>query len=169
MDETDVNAQWQAWCSRVQSGQYIAEEEHAKLAEFLRIHVLPNLPPDDEPQAVAVEPVPEPPPMETDDEPQAVANIPVSNKFQALAESNGLSWDAQFPTTGTATPDAPFPEIVRASPGKTEQFRGTWPATEACLRVSIAAILVVAIFFEASVATKVQFPSRLFLNSKKKV
>ncbi|KAG8181391.1 hypothetical protein JTE90_025937 [Oedothorax gibbosus] len=68
------------------------------------------LTPDDEPQAVAAEPVPEPPLMETDDEPQAVANIPVSNQFQALAESTDLSPDAQFPEAGTVTPDAPFPE-----------------------------------------------------------
>ncbi|KAG8184640.1 hypothetical protein JTE90_022688 [Oedothorax gibbosus] len=108
--EAEVNAQWQAWCSRVQSGQ-MADEDHAKLAEFLSVHVLPNLPPDDKPQAVAVEPVPDPPPMETDDEPQAVANIPVSNQYQALAESIELPSDAQFPKAGTATPDAPFPEI----------------------------------------------------------
>ncbi|KAG8170717.1 hypothetical protein JTE90_024680, partial [Oedothorax gibbosus] len=44
------------------------------------------------------------------EEPQAVANIPISNKFQPLAESMELSSDAQFPTAGTATPDAPFPE-----------------------------------------------------------
>ncbi|KAG8181221.1 hypothetical protein JTE90_002903 [Oedothorax gibbosus] len=108
MDETDVNAQWEA----LRRNHKSTDEDCAKLAEFLRRHVL-KLPPDDEPQAVAVEPVPDPPPMETDDEPQAVANIPVSNKFQALAESNGLSSDAQFPTTGTATPDAPFPETIK--------------------------------------------------------
>ncbi|KAG8176745.1 hypothetical protein JTE90_003376 [Oedothorax gibbosus] len=44
-------------------------------------------------------------------EPQAVANIPVTNKFQPLAESMELSSDAQFPTAGIATPDAPFPEV----------------------------------------------------------
>ncbi|KAG8184830.1 hypothetical protein JTE90_004927 [Oedothorax gibbosus] len=106
MDETDVNAQWQAMRSKFLSGQpERTDEDREKLAEFLRTHVLSNLPPNDRPQAVAVETVPDPPPMETDDEPQAVANIPVSNKFQALAESNGLSSDAQFPTTGTATPE----------------------------------------------------------------
>ncbi|KAG8176897.1 hypothetical protein JTE90_000482 [Oedothorax gibbosus] len=123
MDETDVNAQWLAWCSKVQSGQFMAAEDHDKLAEFLRIHVLPNLPPDDEPQAVAVEPVPDPPPMETDTEPQAVANIPVSNQFQALAESIELPSDAQFPSAGTATPDAPFPEVcsdARSQEGSTD-------------------------------------------------
>ncbi|KAG8176066.1 hypothetical protein JTE90_025524 [Oedothorax gibbosus] len=51
-------------------------------------------------------------------EPQEVANIPVSNKFQPLAESMELSSDAQFPTAGTATPDAPFPEVCPVPGGK---------------------------------------------------
>ncbi|KAG8171140.1 hypothetical protein JTE90_009310 [Oedothorax gibbosus] len=57
------------------------------------------------------------------DEPQVVATIPTFNKFQALAESNGLPPDAQFPTAGTATPDAPFPEVrsdARSLEGSTD-------------------------------------------------
>ncbi|KAG8171298.1 hypothetical protein JTE90_001311 [Oedothorax gibbosus] len=78
MDATDRNTQWQAMASNKLS----TREDFDKLAKFLRMHVLPEQAPDDEPQAVAVDPVPELPPMETDDELQAVATSPPPTDFK---------------------------------------------------------------------------------------